>query len=69
MYKKVFGNGFKNRDRSMKNANLLLACGIGRELLLHFFAKDAKFMDRFSRLNPKAAAKLINDKMNALFSQ
>lgn len=31
--------------------------------------KDAKFMDRFYRLNPKAAAKLINDKMKALLSK
>ena len=29
--------------------------------------KDAKFMDRFYRLNPKAAAKLISNKMKALF--
>lgn len=31
--------------------------------------KDAKFMDRLYRLNPKAAAKLINDKMKALLSK
>jgi short-subunit dehydrogenase len=30
--------------------------------------KDAKFMDRFYRLNPKAAAKLISDKMKGLLS-
>jgi short-subunit dehydrogenase len=30
--------------------------------------KDATFMDRFYRLNPKAAAKLISDKMKALLS-
>jgi len=31
--------------------------------------KDANFMDRFYRLNPKAAAKLITDKMQALISK
>jgi short-subunit dehydrogenase len=31
--------------------------------------KDATFMDRFYRLNPRAAAKLISDKMQALISK
>jgi hypothetical protein len=54
---------------SAAKAAEIIIDGLEGDRYLVLVEKDAKFMDRLYRLNPKAAAKLINDKMKTLLSK
>jgi len=53
---------------SAGKAAQIIIDGIENDRYRVLVGKDARFMDRFYRLNPKAAAKLINEKMKGLLS-
>ena len=53
---------------SASRAAEIIVNGMESDRYRVLLGKDAKFMDRFYRLNPKAAAKLISDKMKALLA-